>query len=141
MGMLSVFVAVRLERARRGATLLEGTSNCAPEGVQMSSMSATWMVVPFFLMGLGEIYTQPVLMHLSYSQSPKSMRTLTAATGLVVGAVSSALFTLQVAALAPYVPNNLNHGNLEYGYYANIILGFLFYLAYLAMLRTFDEKH
>jgi len=138
--IFSVLMAARLEEKRRGCPVLGVTSNCAPPGISMSSMSATWMIWPFFLMGLGEIYTQPVLMHLSYRQSPPSMRTLTAATGLVVGAVSNAIFTLQVAALAPFVPNDLNHGNLEYGYYGNIVLGGMFFVIYMAMLKGFEER-
>jgi len=139
-GALSVCVAVRLERTRKGATLLEGTSNCAPEGVQMSNMPALWMVVPFFLMGLGEIYTQPVLMHLAYTQSPPAMRTLAAVAALLIGAVSTALFSVQIAALSPYVPNDLNQGHLEYGYISNIILGGVCYVAFLGTLRFFKEK-
>jgi len=139
-GMLSVFAAVRLEQTRKGATLLEGTSNCAPEGVQMSNMSAVWMVLPFFLMGLGEIYTQPVLMHLAYTQSPPAMRTLAAVAALLIGAVSTALFTVQIAALSPFIPNDLNQGHLEYGYISNIILGGAFYVVFLGSLRFFKEK-
>jgi dipeptide/tripeptide permease len=139
-GVLSVFVAVHLERARRGTPLLQGTSNCAPEGVQMSDISALWMVVPFFLMGLGEIYTQPVLMHLAYTQSPPAMRTLAAVAAMLIGAVSTALFTVQIAALSPFVPNDLNQGHLEYGYISNIILGGVFYVAYLGTLHFFKEK-
>jgi dipeptide/tripeptide permease len=137
---VSVLMAARFEAERRLSPVLDADSNCAPPGVKMSAMPAAWMFGPFFVMGLGEIYTQPVLMHLSYSQSPKSMRTLTAATGLVIGAVSNALFTLQVAALAPFVPNDLNNGRLEVGYYGNVVLGGIFYMAYLTMLRGFEEK-
>eukprot|EP00929_Paragymnodinium_shiwhaense_P097391 TRINITY_DN5908_c0_g1_i19.p1 TRINITY_DN5908_c0_g1~~TRINITY_DN5908_c0_g1_i19.p1 ORF type:complete len:595 (-),score=129.34 TRINITY_DN5908_c0_g1_i19:90-1874(-) len=144
LGMLfaaaSVLIAARFEAARRLRPVLPEASNCAPEGVHMSDMSATCMIVPFFLMGLGEIYTQPVLMHLAYTQSPVSMRTLTAATGLVVGAVSNAIFTVQIAALAPFVPNDLNKGNLEYGYFANIVIGVVFYVAYLFALRCFEDQ-
>mmetsp|Transcript_47674 Transcript_47674/g.85823 ORF Transcript_47674/g.85823 Transcript_47674/m.85823 type:complete len:589 (-) Transcript_47674:76-1842(-) len=137
---LSVLSAAHLELLRKMSPVLMDMSNCAPPGTAMSSMPASWMIVPFFLMGIGEIYTQPVLMHLSYSQSPKSMRTLTAATSLVVGAVSNALFTVQVTALAPLVPNDLNRGHLEYGYYFNVVLGGCFYMAYLAVLNGFEEK-
>jgi len=138
---LSVIVAARLEEARRMSPVLDMTSNCAPPGIFMSAISASWMLVPFFIMGMGEIYTQPVIMHLAYSQSPRSMRTLTAATGLVIGAVSNALFAVQIAALAPLVPNDLNDGHLEWGYYSNIALGGIFYIAYLAALRQFEERH
>ena len=114
-GLLSVLVAAHFEMVRKQMPVLDMVSNCAANGVHMTAFSSAWMTVPFFLMGLGEIYTQPVLMQFAYRESPPSMRTLTAATGLVVGAVSTALFTAQVAALSKYVPNDLNEGHLEYG--------------------------
>jgi len=134
----SVLLAAHLEKLRKGAPVLSITSNCAPAGVQMSDMNASWMVVPFFLMGLGEIYTQPVLMHFAYSKSPASMRTLAVVTCLVIGAVSNALFTVEISALSPFVPNDLNKGNLEYGHYANVALGGLFCAVYLGSLKIFE---
>jgi len=135
---LSVLLAVRLELLRRNSPVLGVDSNCAPTGVRMSALSSAWMVLPFFLMGMGEIYTQPVLMHFAYSRSPPSMRTLAAATGLVIGAVSTSIFTVQVAALSRYVPNDLNQGHLEYGYLSNVVLAGVFYLLYLDALRRFE---
>lgn len=137
-GVASVVVAAYLENLRRVSPIMSHVSNCAPEGVQMSSISAVWMIVPFFLMGIGEIYTQPVLMHFAYTCSPASMRTLTAAMSLVIGAVSNALFTVQVSALSKYVPNDLNLGHLEYGYYMNIILGTVFYGVFVHALGSLD---
>merc|ERR1719272_1152716 len=137
----SVLLAAHIERLRRGSPVLSIPSNCAPAGVHMSGMNASWMVAPFFLMGLGEIYTQPVLMHLAYSKSPASMRTLAVVTCLVIGAVSNALFTVEIAALSPFVPNDLNNGNLEYGHYANVALGGVFCMVYLGSLRMFEESH
>jgi dipeptide/tripeptide permease len=139
-GALSVVMAAYIERMRREMPLLPFLSNCAPQGIHMSGMSASWMFVPFFLMGLGEIYTSPVLMNLAYTQSPPSMRTLTSATGLVIGGVSTSLFALQINALAPYVPNDLNHGHLELGYFSNIVIAGFFLMAYLVCLRWFEEK-
>jgi peptide/histidine transporter 3/4 len=135
----SVLLAAHMERLRKGAPVLSIASNCAPPGVQMSDMNASWMVVPFFLMGLGEIYTQPVLMHFAYSKCPTSMRTLAVVTCLVIGAVSNALFTVEISALSPFVPNDLNKGNLEYGHYANVVLGGVFCMVYLASLKIFEE--
>lgn len=104
----------------------------------MSDMNASWMVVPFFLMGLGEIYTQPVLMHFAYKKSPASMRTLAVVTCLVIGAVSNALFTVEIAALSPFVPDDLNGGHLEYGHYVNVVLAAIFCLVYLGSLKMFE---
>lgn len=130
LGFTSVFMAAELEILRRSAPVMSETSNCAANGVAMSSMAAAWILLPFFLMGLGEIYTQPVIMHFAYSRSPESTRTLAAVTGLVIAAVSNAVFTIQVNALSSFVPDDLNKGNLEYGYYSNLILALLFYAAY-----------
>jgi len=134
----SVLLAAHMERLRKGAPVLSMTSNCAPAGVHMSDMNASWMVVPFFLMGLGEIYTQPVLMHFAYKKSPASMRTLAVVSCLVMGAVSNALFTVEIAALSPFVPDDLNKGNLEYGHYANVALAGLFCLVYIGCLKMFE---
>jgi dipeptide/tripeptide permease len=136
---VSVLLAAHLERFRKGSPVLPIVSNCAPAGIHMSDMNAAWMFAPFFLMGLGEIYTQPVLMHFSYSKSPASMRTLAVVTCLVIGAVSNALFTVEISALTPFVPDDLNKGNLEYGHYANVALGALFCMVYLASLKIYGE--
>merc|ERR1719253_2456460 len=136
---ISVMVAAQIERLRRAAPVLSIASNCAPTGIMMSDMNAAWMVAPFFLMGLGEIYTQPVLMHFAYTESPACLRTLAVVTCLVIGAVSNALFTVEIAALSPFVPNDLNNGHLEYGHYANVALGGVFCMVYLASLRIFEE--
>jgi len=97
-------------------------------------------VIPFFLMGMGEIYTQPVLMHFAYHNSPVSMRTLSVILGLVIGAVSNAIFTVQIAALSPYVPNDLNKGHLEYGHYLNVMLGVVGCMGYIFSLQKFEEN-
>lgn len=140
-GVFSVLMAAYMEMARREKPLMTYASNCAPDGIKMSSISAAWMVVPFFLMGVGEIYTQPVLMHFAYTHCPESMRTLTAVTGLVVGAVSNALFTVQISALSRYVPNDLNRGHLEYGYFVCIATGMLFYAFFVRAMNSFKLQH
>merc|ERR1719428_2733300 len=106
-GVFSVLVAIHIEVLRKEAPVLATQSTCAPHGVTMSDIKGAWMTVPFFLMGVGEIYTQPTLMYFAYKQSPPSMRTLTAATSLFIGGVSTAIFSIMVQVLSAYVPNNL----------------------------------
>lgn len=129
-GGVSVLMAAYMEVMRRGMPFLDQVSNCAPEGIRMSAMRADWMVWPFLLMGIGEIYTQPVIMHFAYSKSPAATRTLAAVMSLVIGAVSNAIFTVQVAALSPFVPNDLNNGHLEYGYYLNLLLALVLFVGF-----------
>jgi dipeptide/tripeptide permease len=139
-GIASVALAAKLEMHRRTAPVLPMDSNCAPAGIQMSDMNAAWMIVPFFLMGIGEIYTMPVLMHFAYSRSPASMQTLMVAVNFIISAVSNSIFTVQIAALSQFVPNDLNKGHLELGYVSNIIIGVSFYAAYVYCGRQFPEK-
>lgn len=140
-GTLSVLLAAHIEQMRRVAPVLSIASNCAPPGVQMSDMHAAWMMVPFFLMGMGEIYTQPVLMHFAYTESPVNMRTLAVVVSLMIGAVSNALFSVLIAALSSFVPNDLNKGHLEYGHYTNVVLGVVFCSVFLGSLRIFEDPH
>jgi len=136
IGGFSVAVAARLEQVRRGATILPIRSNCAPPGIFMSDVGGTWMMLPFFLMGIGEIYSQPTLIHYGYAKSPPAYRTLASAAYFFISAVSSALFALLVSALNVYMPNDLNHGHLEYGYFANIGIGILFYIIFVLVLKV-----
>jgi len=139
-GIISVALAGRFEQERRSMPVLSSRSNCAPAGVHMSDMSAAWMIVPFFMMGLGEIYTQPVLMHFAYTRSPRSMQTLVVATSAFIGAVSNAIFTVQINALSEFVPNDLNHGHLEYGYLSNIVVSVIFFSVFVYCFHQYQEK-
>mmetsp|Transcript_55069 Transcript_55069/g.131229 ORF Transcript_55069/g.131229 Transcript_55069/m.131229 type:complete len:582 (+) Transcript_55069:284-2029(+) len=139
-GALSILLACHLEINRRNAVVLDEDSHCAPSGVRMSDVSAVWMTAPFFLMGLGEVYTQPTIMYLAYSCSPPSMRTLAAVTFLLIQAVSDAVFTVQVSALSRFVPDDLNKGHLEYGYATCLLLGFALYMGFLYTWRSFESK-
>eukprot|EP00418_Pyrodinium_bahamense_P061702 CAMPEP_0179086814 /NCGR_PEP_ID=MMETSP0796-20121207/39408_1 /TAXON_ID=73915 /ORGANISM="Pyrodinium bahamense, Strain pbaha01" /LENGTH=583 /DNA_ID=CAMNT_0020784305 /DNA_START=74 /DNA_END=1826 /DNA_ORIENTATION=- len=134
VAIVSVIVAARLEQMRRGAAVLPAVSNCAPAGISMSDVRASWMMVPFFLMGIGEIYCQPTLLHFAYSKSPATMRTLATATSFFISGISSAIFAVVVAALSPIIPNDLSTGHLEYGYFVNISMAVVFYLFFVLVL-------
>jgi len=140
LGVTSVALAARFEVVRRSAEVLDVGSNCSAPDIYMSAMSASWMIVPFFLMGLGEIYTQPVLMHFAYTRSPRSMQTLVVAVSALIGAVSNGVFTVQIAAMSAFVPNDLNQGHLEFGYLSNIIVALLLYVAFAYCAQNFPEE-
>eukprot|EP00927_Polykrikos_kofoidii_P073523 TRINITY_DN69551_c0_g1_i1.p1 TRINITY_DN69551_c0_g1~~TRINITY_DN69551_c0_g1_i1.p1 ORF type:complete len:597 (-),score=75.04 TRINITY_DN69551_c0_g1_i1:219-2009(-) len=139
-GTLSVVVAIYLEFARRAAPGTGIPSNCAPAGIQMSSLPARWMMMPYFLMGIGEIYSQPSLMFLTYNQSPPSMRTLSAVTSLFMMGVTTSMFAILGIVVEPWMPDDLNDGHIEYGYYANIGIAMFFLSAFYMVLRRFEWK-
>eukprot|EP00439_Symbiodinium_sp_Y106_P021224 s583_g2.t1 len=99
VGGASVVVAAVLESVRKAARVSDRLSNCAPDGIHMSSVSAVWMFLPFLMMGIGEIYTNPVIMHLVYSSSSAATRTLAVVATLLVQAVSTAIFGVQARGL------------------------------------------
>jgi hypothetical protein len=111
-----------------GTALL--VSNCAPAGVPMSQISGWWTFVPFWLTGCGEILVNPVVQEFSYDEvSPRLKSLLMGITMVVTGclpAVISAGFT-------GFIPNNLNHGNVNYVFYAYIVVGVLLLFAYWAI--------
>jgi dipeptide/tripeptide permease len=130
----SVAVAIWLEGSRRSASVLDVLSQCAPDGVYMSAFPSAWMFLPYFLMGIGEVYCNPTLMHFAYVRSPVSMRTLTAAVSFFIQAVSTALFGLLLDVISGYVPNDLNDGHLEYGYGISILIAVVFYMLFSMVL-------
>eukprot|EP00928_Gymnodinium_smaydae_P028313 TRINITY_DN21611_c0_g1_i2.p1 TRINITY_DN21611_c0_g1~~TRINITY_DN21611_c0_g1_i2.p1 ORF type:complete len:586 (+),score=71.33 TRINITY_DN21611_c0_g1_i2:104-1861(+) len=127
----SVLLAATLEKTRKFAPVLPVLSSCAAPGTKMSGMTSSWMFMPYFLMGLAEIFTKPTLCHVAYSRSPPSMRLLAMATLLSISSISSAVYSSLVAILAPILPDNLNDGNLEYAYYISVVYAFVALVLFL----------
>lgn len=136
-GASSVLVASVLEIFRRRATVMSQVSNCAPPGVHMSDLSASYMLIPYFLMGIAEIYTTPTMMHFCYSKCTPATRTLAVVTSFLSYSITNALFGVLTAALRNFMPNDLNRGHLEYAYYICLVTGFFFFLTFLYSMRLF----
>lgn len=134
----SVLWAAALEVVRKASPLLPEVSHCAPAGVQMSDCPAWWMVGPYAMMGLAEVYVNPSLYFLAYSQTPPRLRSTAQAICLLMTAVSSALFTILTSILGS--SDNLNDAHLEYGYVASVVLALPFLGWYLAVQASFVEK-
>jgi len=92
-------------------------SNCAPKhvidgidvGIYMSDLSAFWMVLPYFLTGIGEALVQPVIQYYAYACSPTSTRAFVQALVLVfTGMYPLSLVTVFTTLLKHHLRNNLN---------------------------------
>lgn len=124
----SQLVAMTLEYARLNRDILPIPSLCAPltpDGthVNMSDMSAWWMCIPYFLIGMGEVLVLPVLQHFTYEGASPSMRSLLQAFNLfAMGGMPGAISSTLNLAMASFTPNNLNKGNLPMVYQINIAL-------------------
>eukprot|EP00930_Biecheleria_cincta_P059509 TRINITY_DN45228_c0_g1_i1.p1 TRINITY_DN45228_c0_g1~~TRINITY_DN45228_c0_g1_i1.p1 ORF type:complete len:555 (+),score=47.89 TRINITY_DN45228_c0_g1_i1:106-1770(+) len=121
--ILAQMVAAGLEFVRKSREVLDVESHCSPleaDGthVHMSNMSAFWMGLPFFLVGMGEVLVNPGLQHLAYVGAPASTRSLMQAFTLFAGqGFPSALTSPLSLVAAKWTPNNLNHGSLESVYF------------------------
>mmetsp|Transcript_64790 Transcript_64790/g.118332 ORF Transcript_64790/g.118332 Transcript_64790/m.118332 type:complete len:551 (+) Transcript_64790:138-1790(+) len=126
--MSSQLVAMVLEYARLNRQTLPIPSLCAPlrpDGVHvaMSDMSAWWMCIPYFLIGMGEVLVLPVLQHFTYEGASPSMRSLMQAFNLfAMGGMPGAISSTLNLAMARFTPNNLNQGSLPAVYQINIVL-------------------
>lgn len=105
----------------------------------MTAFSGWWMVGPYAVMGVAEVYVNPTLYFLSYSQTPLRLRSTAQAVCLLTGAASSGLFTILTNVLP--TAQDLNKMHLEYGYVASIVLALPFLLLYLCIQGAFEEKN
>jgi len=115
LGVLSVLLAACFEVLRRAAPILPEASNCAPRGVNMSDFPAWLMFIPFFLTGVAEVYVNPTLYFLSYSQAPPPLRSSMQAITLYMNALSSSIFTFFTQFMTQ--TKDLNEAHLDWWYY------------------------
>eukprot|EP00927_Polykrikos_kofoidii_P002347 TRINITY_DN1091_c0_g1_i1.p1 TRINITY_DN1091_c0_g1~~TRINITY_DN1091_c0_g1_i1.p1 ORF type:complete len:573 (-),score=50.33 TRINITY_DN1091_c0_g1_i1:145-1863(-) len=140
VGIMSVVMAIFLEFKRRTSESTGIISNCAPGGVEMSSLSAAWMIGPYAMMGVTEVYTQPAIMYFAYTQSPVSMRTLSAIISLFMKGATAALFAIISIFLKVFLPDDLNKGHIEYGYVVNIVFTCFFSWLFSLMMQRFQWR-
>lgn len=127
----SQLVAAALEQTRLSRRILPIGSMCAPlnpdgSHVVMSELSAFWMCIPYFLIGMGEVLVFPVLQHFTYEQASPSMRSMMQAVNLfAMGGLPGAICSAMNMATARFTPNNLNDGYLPAVYAINVGLAIL----------------
>merc|ERR1712178_16266 len=94
--------------------------------VHMSDISAFWMLIPYLLIGIGEIFVNPVLQHFAYADCAPSMRSLMQAFNMFcLGGLPNAISSALTAATLSFVTNDLDDGNLPVAYYINVVIGLL----------------
>lgn len=151
-------VAAAIEYQRRSDPVLSVPSHCAPyimvedstghvgikephEHVHMSSTNSFYMLVPYAMVGIGEILVNPVLQHLAYEGAPPEMKSLLQAFNLfAMGALPNAVASSISQALKAQVPNNLNDGNLPMVYLINSAIGFVGIFCFFAVFRYAPER-
>lgn len=120
--------ALILEIARRGATVTDVHSKCAPllsDGthVRASDMSAFWMFLPYALTGMAELLVQPILQYHAYRcASPRAKSLMQAFYLFAKGAMPAAFTAVFYQAMKPLIPNDLNAGKFPLVYVLNMFI-------------------
>jgi len=92
---------------------------CAPKGVPMSSISAWWTFIPYWVTGMGEILVNPVIQEFAFDEVSASLKSLLmGVTMVVMGCIPSVIS----GGLAGFIPNNLNKGNVDVVFIVFIVL-------------------
>eukprot|EP00397_Hematodinium_sp_SG-2012_P003019 GEMP01003027.1.p1 GENE.GEMP01003027.1~~GEMP01003027.1.p1 ORF type:complete len:452 (+),score=73.92 GEMP01003027.1:746-2101(+) len=126
--VFAMAVAAAIEIERRKAPVLNEGASCAPninkntkEKVRMSDLSAFYMFAPYVLVGIGEIFVNPMLYYYAYTTAPPAARNIVQAINMIAqGAIPSALSSCICTIFSHWHPNDLNEGSIENFYYLTI---------------------
>nr|BEK82045.1 NPF transporter [Taxus x media] len=112
-------------------------------------MSIFWQVPQYFLIGAAEVFTFVGQLEFFYDQAPDAMRSLCSALSLTTVALGNYLSSLLVTIVTHittkhgkvgWIPDNLNHGHIDYFFWLLAVLSVLNFLAYLFISRWYTYK-
>ncbi|XP_071715489.1 protein NRT1/ PTR FAMILY 8.2-like [Rutidosis leptorrhynchoides] len=117
--------------------------------LQNMPMSIFWQVPQYFLIGCAEVFTFIGQLEFFYQQAPDSMRSLCSALSLTTVALGSYLSSLLVTIVTNistkggkpgWIPDNLNHGQLQNFFWLLAILSVLNFGVFLLISRWYTYK-
>lgn len=88
----------------------------------MSDLSVYWMIIPYFLVGMGECLVSVQLYDMCYNQVPEQLRSTAQAVNLYMSAQSGAIAGAISKAFAGYIQEDLNDSHIEYEYIVAAVL-------------------
>merc|ERR1740121_1788947 len=93
------------------------------------------------MVGIGEIFVNPVLQHLAYEGAPSDLKPLLQAFNLfAMGALPNAIASNISQALKAQVPNDLNDGNLPVVYFINSAIGVVGIACFFVVFKYAPER-
>jgi peptide/histidine transporter 3/4 len=115
-------------------------SGCAPVGQiqEMHVISVWWESIQYTLIGVGEILTSISSYELFYSQVPESMRSVCQGLNLLTTSVGFMITGGVNSVFSFWIPNNLDHGHLEYVYWAVSGMVLINFVAFVNCSQTFE---
>ncbi|CAN6164337.1 unnamed protein product [Urochloa humidicola] len=146
LSALATLVAALVERHRRDAAAKAG-AGAMDAGT--SPLSAYWLVPQYALHGVAEAFTSVGHLEFMYDQAPESMRSTATALFWLSISLGSYASTALVDAVhrwsagpggANWLPDNINHGRLDYFYWVVTGLQVMNLLYYLVCAKRFTFK-
>ncbi|TVU11727.1 hypothetical protein EJB05_45329 [Eragrostis curvula] len=141
----STLVAGFVESRRRDAAAAAGTTDVGTA----PTMSAYWLVPQYALQGVAEAFNSVGHLEFMYDQSPESMRSTATALFWLSISLGSYASTALVAAVhrwsagadgSNWLPDNINHGRLDYFYWVVTMLQVLNLVYYIICAKRFTFK-
>ncbi|GKA35646.1 NRT1/ PTR family 8.2-like protein [Tanacetum coccineum] len=112
-------------------------------------MSIFWQVPQYFLIGCAEVFTMVGQIEFFYDQAPDSMRSLCSALALTTNSLGNYLSSLLVTIVmgittkggkAGWIPDNLNHGQLQNFFWLLTVLSVINLGAFLLVAKRYTYK-
>ncbi|KAJ1258867.1 hypothetical protein BS78_10G108400 [Paspalum vaginatum] len=144
ISVLASLVAGFVERHRRDAAAAAGSTDAGT-----SPLSAYWLVPQYALHGVAEAFTSVGHLEFMYDQAPESMRSTATALFWLSISLGSYASTALVDAVhawsagpggANWLPDNINHGRLDYFYWVVTLLQVMNLLYYAICAKRFTFK-
>ncbi|CAM0913939.1 unnamed protein product [Alopecurus aequalis] len=137
-------VAGFVERHRREAAVAGGTTDAGT-----APLSAYWLVPQYALHGIAEAFTSVGHLEFMYDQAPESMRSMATALFWLSISLGSYVSTLLITVVhqwsagpdgSNWLPDNINHGKLDYFYWVVTLLQVMNLVYYLICARRYTFK-
>lgn len=149
LSIITMLVSGIVEDRRRTTALTKPTLGVAPRKGDISSMSASWLILQFTIGGLSEAFASVGLIEFYYKQFPENMKS-TGGSLFYCAMASSSYFsslliwvvhrTTEGAATGNWLSEDLNKGRLDYFYYMIAGLGVLNLGYFLLCSRWYKYK-
>jgi hypothetical protein len=104
----------------------------------MHSISIWWESIQYTLIGIGEILTSISSYELFYSQVPESMRSVCQGLNLLTTSIGFMITGGINSVFSFWIPNDLDHGHLEYVYWFVAVITLLNMGAFVQVSQSFE---
>jgi solute carrier family 15 (peptide/histidine transporter), member 3/4 len=144
VSVAATVVAGFVEQRRREAAAAAGTTDAGT-----APLSAYWLVPQYALHGVAEAFTSVGHLEFMYDQAPESMRSTATALFWLSISLGSYASTILVSAVhrwsagpdgSNWLPDNINHGRLDYFYWVVALLQLLNLIYYAICAKKYTFK-